>query len=172
MQVNNISASFTRPANTTAYAAGALVANSTTAASVVPMSFALGNSFGPGQFRMMRYRLFKSGTGVTNATFRLHLYEAPPTVSNGDGGTWLSTLSGHWLGNMDISTMYAFSDGAAGTGADPAGAEAFVKMYQGKILYGSVDAKQASPARYWATTRWSSWSRMATAPSCCPVAKA
>jgi hypothetical protein len=96
---------------------------------------------------MMRYRLFKSGTGVTNATFRLHLYEAPTTVSNGDGGTWLSTLSGHWLGNMDISTMYAFSDGAAGTGADPAGAEAFVKMYQGKILYGLLMALGAySPA--------------------------
>jgi len=140
MQVSNISASFTRPANTTAYATGQLVANSTAAASVVPMSFTLGNSFGPGQFRMMRYRLFKSGTGVTNATFRLHLYEALPTVSNGDGGTWLSTLSAHWLGNMDISTMYAFSDGAAGTGADPAGAEAFVKMYQGKILYGLLMA--------------------------------
>ena len=140
MQVNNPAASFTRPANTTAYAAGQLVANSTTAGSVVPMAFTLGNSFGPGQFRMMRYRLVKSSTSVANATFRLHLYEAQPAVANGDGGTWLSSLAAHWLGNMDVSAMYAFSDGAAGTGADPAGAEAFIKMYQGKVIYGLLMA--------------------------------
>jgi hypothetical protein len=42
MQVWNPSASFTRPNNTTAYASGQLVANSTTAGSVAPMAFVLG----------------------------------------------------------------------------------------------------------------------------------
>jgi hypothetical protein len=140
MQVNNPSASFIRPANTTAYAAGSLVANSVTPASVVPMAFTLGNSFGAGQYRMTRFRLFKSGTNVTNATFRLHLYEALPVVANGDGGTWLTSMSAHWLGNIDVSSMLPFSDGAAGTGSPPSGSEHYIKMYQGKVLYGLLMA--------------------------------
>jgi hypothetical protein len=140
LQVNNPSATFTRPANTTAYAAGQLVANSTTAGSVVPMAFTLGNSFAVGQYRMTRYRLFKSGTGVTNATFRLHLYEALPSVTNGDGGAWLSTMSAHWLGNMDVTSMLAFSDGAAGTGSAPAGSEQYIRMVAGKVIYGLLAA--------------------------------
>jgi hypothetical protein len=39
MSRNIVSARFTRPSDTTAYASGDLVANSTTAGSVVPMSF-------------------------------------------------------------------------------------------------------------------------------------
>jgi len=140
MLISNPSASFTRPANTTAYAANQLVANSVTAGSVVPMAFTLGNSFGVGQFRMTRYRIIKNGTNVANATFRLHLYEALPVVTNGDGGAWLSSMSAHWLGNMDVSSCLAFSDGAAGTGSAPAGSELYVKMYAGKVLYGLLMA--------------------------------
>jgi hypothetical protein len=140
MQVFNPSASFTRPANTTAYAAGQLIANSTTAGSVVPMSFTLGNHFGVGQYRMTRYRLFKSGTGITNATFRLHLYAAAPTVTNGDGGAWLTTGSANWLGNMDVSSCLAFSDGAAGTGSAPAGSEQYIRLPSGVTVYGLIAA--------------------------------
>jgi hypothetical protein len=144
MLISNPSASFIRPANTTAYAQGQLVANSVTPASVVPMAFTLGNSFGPGQYRMTRFRLFKSGTNVTNASFRLHRYEALPVVTNGDGGTWLTTMSAHWLGNIDVSSMLPFSDGAAGTGSPPAGSEHYIKMYQGKVLYGLLAMLGAS----------------------------
>lgn len=141
MNVNNPSATFTRPANTTAYSTGQLVANSTTAGSVVPMTFTLGNSFGQGQFRLTRIRLVKSGTGVTNATFRLHLYQvAAPTFANGDGGTWSGTGAANWIGNVDVSSMLAFTDGAAGTGSCPSGSEIFLKTSSGKTVYGVLAA--------------------------------
>jgi hypothetical protein len=135
MQVNNPLQSFTRPANTTAYAVGALVANSTTAAAVVPMTFQLGNMFGQGQLRLTRARLFKSGSTIANASFRIHVYEALPVVSNGDGGAWLSTMAAHWIGNIDVTSMLAFSDGAAGTGSCPAGSEIFLKTAAGSQLF-------------------------------------
>lgn len=142
LQVNNPSATFTRPANTTAYATGQLVANSVSPASVVPMAFALGNAFPQGQYRLTRARLFKSGTGVTNATFRLHLYQALPVVqaSSGDGATWLTTGAASWLGNIDISSMLPFSDGAAGTGSCPAGSEHYARFITGSTVYGLLAA--------------------------------
>jgi hypothetical protein len=140
MQIWNLSASFTRPSNTTAYAVGSLVANSVTAGSVVPMSFQLGNSWPIGQFRINRARLNKSGTGVSNAAFRIHLYETPPTPANGDGGAWLTDQSLHWLGNIDVGSMLAFSDGAQGTGSLPAGSEGMIRLAAGKTLYGLLSA--------------------------------
>jgi hypothetical protein len=142
MQIANPAASFIRPANVTAYAAGQLVANSVTPGAVVPMAFNLGNSFPMGQFRLTRARLFKStAAGVgTVATFSLHLYQALPTVTNGDGGAWLSNGSANWLGNIDIATMLAFSDGAAGTGSCPAGSEMIIRQASGKIVYGLLAA--------------------------------
>jgi len=140
MQVNNPSATFTRPANVTPYAVGNLVANSVTPGSVVPMAFTLGNAFGQGQLRLTRARLYKSGTDITNASFRIHVYEAPPVASNGDGAAWLTTMSAHWIGNIDVSSMLAFADGAAGTGSCPAGSEIFLKTSAGATLYGLLMA--------------------------------
>jgi hypothetical protein len=141
MQINNPSATFTRPADTAIYAVGDLVANSVTAGSVVPMAFALGNAFGVGQFRLTRARLVKSGTTVgASATFRLHLYENLPVLSNGDNGAWLTDNAAHWLGNIDVPTMLAFSDGAAGIGSAAAGSELLIKMFAGKTIYGLLAA--------------------------------
>jgi hypothetical protein len=68
------SATFTRPADTNVYASGDLVANSTTAGSVAPMAFTIGrDALGKGGM-VRRVRLRKSGTSITNASFRLHLY--------------------------------------------------------------------------------------------------
>jgi hypothetical protein len=140
MQLGNISATFIRPANVTPYAANALVANSVTPGSVIPMAFQLDNSFPMGQFRLTRARLYKNGAVVTNATFRLHLYQALPTVTNGDGGAWLSSGSADWLGNIDVSSMLAFSDGAAGSGSCPSGSEMYVRAKQGTKIYGLLQA--------------------------------
>ena len=57
------SASFTRPANTTAYSAGGLVANSVTAGSVVPMSFTVQRAAGL-TFNLQRARLQKTGRQI------------------------------------------------------------------------------------------------------------
>ncbi len=135
-QINNLSASFTRPNNTVAYAAGQLVANSSTAGSVVPMKIDLGNiaAVGHGITRITRARLFKSGTGIANASFRAHLYEAVPTPANGDGGAWSTDKAASWLGNIDIGSMLAFTDGAAGTGSATAGSEMFLRLASGSIF--------------------------------------
>ena len=136
MQITNPSATFTRPADTTQYSIGDLIANSTTAGSVVPMAFDPGNSAGTGQFRLTRLRIIKSGTSVTAANLRLHLYENLPVVANGDNGAWSTDNAAHWLGNIDMASMLAFTDGAAGTASAVAGSELLIKMYQGKTFYG------------------------------------
>ncbi len=105
------------------------------------MAFKLDNSFPMGQFRLTRARLFKSGAVVTNASFRLHLYQGPAPVSQvADGGAWLTTGAANWLGNVDVSSMLAFQDGAAGTGSCPAGSEQYIRLSSGVIVYGFLAA--------------------------------
>jgi hypothetical protein len=143
MQVWNISAAFTRPNNTTAYSSGNLVANSVTAGSVVPMQLALGNGFPQGMTRIVRARLSKSGTSPTNASFRIHLYETNPTPANGDGAAWSTDQAAHWLGNIDVTSMLAFTDGCMGTGSATAGSEMFLRLASGKIVYALLEARAA-----------------------------
>lgn len=110
------SATMTRPADTTAYAIGDLIANSTTAGSVVPIVLSdvtKGPGFGA---RVTRIRLWKSSGGVTSANIRIHLWEGTaPTVGNGDNGV-VSLTSGaaSYRGSYDVTSMVAFSDGGAG----------------------------------------------------------
>lgn len=131
-------ATFTRPADTTQYASGDLVANSTTAGSVVPLSFTAARGAG-GAGMIRRVRLRKSGTGVTTANFRLHLYTSSPTAANGDNAAWSTTLSGY-LGSMDVTIDKAFSDGAAGEGTPNTGAEInFIATAQ--VIYGLFEAR-------------------------------
>lgn len=77
-----VSASFTRPSDTTAYASADLVANSTTAGSVVAMSFELQATAGI----LTSLTLRKTKADVSNANFRVWLLNASPTVTNGDNG--------------------------------------------------------------------------------------
>lgn len=132
-------ASFNRPANTTAYALGNLVANSTTAGSVVPMSFTASRATGKGGM-VRRARIRKTGTGLTNASFRLHLYGASPTPSNGDGGVWLTDKALDYIGAIDVTVDRAFTDGAAGNGVPITGAEI---NYVADTIYGLIEARGA-----------------------------
>ena len=143
MQIWNLSAGFTRPGNTTAYASGQLVANSATAGSVTPMSFTVGGNSMPGQFRLSRIRLFKSGTSSTNAQFRLHLYSVAPTVANGDGGAWSTNQAATYLGSIDVTGMKAFTDGCADVGDDAAGSEHWIRLAAGTTFYGLIEARAA-----------------------------
>jgi hypothetical protein len=90
----------TRPADTTAYASGDLVANSTTAGSVTPFTFsAVARAVGY-RSRILRTGLLVSQALLTNGTFRMHYFSSLPTVTNGDNGaldvaTNLSTYLGY-----------------------------------------------------------------------------
>lgn len=143
MQIWNPSASFTRPGNTTAYASGQLVANSTTAGSVVPLAIGVAGNSMPGQTRITRVRLFKNGTVATNASFRVHLYGASPTVANGDGGAWTSNQAGSYLGSIDVAAMKAFTDGCSDVGAAAAGSEFLLRLAAGTTLYALIEARAA-----------------------------
>lgn len=136
------SATFTRPADTTAYASGDLVANSTTAGSVTPMQFSVARvAAGSGMIR--RVRLRKSGTTITNASFRLHLYKASPTATNGDNGAWLTDQAAEYLGALDVTCDRAFSDGAGGSGVPVTGSEINFVLTSGQVIYGLCEAKAA-----------------------------
>lgn len=132
---------FTRPADTTTYASGDLVANSTTAGSVVPLSWTAAR-VATGNFFIRRIRLTTSSTSVTLSNFRVHFYTTLPTVTNGDNGAWLSPTSG-WIGAMDVTVNEAFSDGAAGNGSPNIGSELGVALASGQLIYGLIEARAA-----------------------------
>jgi hypothetical protein len=136
------SSNFNRPADTTAYAVGDLVANNTTAGSVTPLSWTLGR-VNDGYVTIRRARLKKSTTGVTNAQFRLHLFGATPTVTNGDNGAWLPTQS-TYLGWIDITLDKVFSDAAEGIGVPTVGSEIIAPCLSGaQTIKGLLEARAA-----------------------------
>lgn len=115
----------TRPANTTAYAAGQLVASSTTAGSIVVPSLAVAlNNAGSGVVRRLRLRASQtSGLGAANS-FGVDLWTAAPTFTNGDGGAYVvATGSASWLGTFTFGSMVQAGDGAYGAAAPDVGQE-------------------------------------------------
>lgn len=136
-----ISATFTRPADATAYASGDLVANSTTAGSVVALTFTnVGRIAGAGGM-IRRARIKKSGSSVTNASFRLHLYSsAPTTIANGDNGAWLTDGVANYIGSLDVTCDKVFSDGAVGNGIPTVGSEI---NFTSQTIYGLIEARGA-----------------------------
>jgi hypothetical protein len=139
------SANFNRPADTTAYTSGDLVADNTTAASVTPLSWTAAR-IAAGSCIVRRARLKKSGTTTTLATFRLHLYGASPTPANGDNGVW-STANSTYLGSIDLDMTAAaarvFTDSASIIGVPTIGTEIAHQLASGQLLYGLIEARAA-----------------------------
>lgn len=143
--IANPSANFTRPNDTTAYAVGDLIANSTTAGSVAPMSFANIARVAAGAASIIKARLSKTSTGITGASFLLHLYGASPTVTNGDNGAWLSAQALTYLGAFEFSltNMKVFSDGVSCNGITQTGYPITVDLASGTTVYGLLEARGA-----------------------------
>jgi len=109
MTIATPSASFTRPADTTAYTASDLVANDTTAADVVAMAFRIARGGGSGV--IWRARLISDTDAPTNKTVRLHLWSSDPVATaptNGDNGAMqiAAGIEADYLGSIaiDLST--------------------------------------------------------------------
>lgn len=143
MRIITTSATFTRPADTTAYTSGDLIANSTTAGSVTPMTFSVG--YGTG-FKINRASVKFNSATPTNAKFRIHLYTSSPTVTNGDNGAWLSTESGY-QGAVDVDASgLTFSDSTrafgiyVNTALNPS---MFISPSVNQIIYGLLTATAA-----------------------------
>lgn len=143
MQIIECSATFTRPNDTNAYTSGDLMANSTTAGSVTPMTFVM--PYGRG-FKLWRVKVEKSDVSVTNASYRLHLYKDSPTVTNGDNGAIASTVS-NYLGFVDIvGTAPLFSDDAHAYGIyvnNSLAAPMVFTVDSDRLIYGLLEARGA-----------------------------
>lgn len=141
------SATITRPADTTAYASGDLVANSVTAGSVNALQFTTAARISGGSGRVVGARIQKSTNVVTNAAFRLHLFTVIPTFTSAGDNSALSTVvvatDKGYLGYIDIPAMTGFSAVAWGTGAPDNTREAVNFVAVAQTLYGVLEARGA-----------------------------
>ena len=139
------SASFAVPNSAATYAIGDLIANSATAGSVTPLSFANVARVAAGAAAIIKARLTKTGTGIVGAAFRLHLYSALPTVTNGDDGAFLPNQAANYLGAFEFGTtnMRVHSDGVACNGVTQTGYPITVDLSSGTTIYGLVEAAGA-----------------------------
>lgn len=132
--------SFARPSDTTQYASGDLVANSTTAASVVPLTFTVSQIKATG-FLIRRARIKKTNTSTTSASFRLHLYKQSPVPSNGDNAAWLTAEKLH-LGSMDVAMDKVFTDAAKGIAVSNEGTDIIGLPDDNTLtIYGLLEAR-------------------------------
>lgn len=138
-----VSASFTRPANITAYAATDLVANNTTSGSVTPMSFAAARANDvAGQ--VIRGILHKSSNVTTNAMFRVHLFKASPSVSNGDNAAFSPTVATHYLGCLEGTCVLNAASGTAAILTPVYGSSIpFVPASGTQNIFGLLEARAA-----------------------------
>ena len=133
--------SFTRPADTTTYASGDLVANSTTAGSVVAMNFGVTPRLGHGLF-INRVKVTKTAGPVANGTVRVHFFDdVAVAVTNGDNAAFAPTTSASYIGYLEA----VFSSTLAGWGFATADSQRPVwsPAATGDILYGLVEARAA-----------------------------
>lgn len=107
-------ATFNRPADTAIYAIGDLIANNTSAGSVVPMAVTTRSNGGI----LNRVRVKVNDTAWKAGTIRVHLFKDLPTVAVGDNGalnaseTYQFTES-NYLGYVDVTLSQQTSDGYA-----------------------------------------------------------
>lgn len=132
---------FARPGDTTSYTAGDLIANSTTAGSVTPLKFSLHGVGRSGIIR--RVRVYKSTNTTTAASFTLHLFDASPTVSNGDNAAFaVATNLDKWLGSVALD-MSSGAEAGASAGCVDVSAALEIPLYKpnaGGVIYGLLEA--------------------------------
>ena len=104
-----VSANFNRPADTNDYVVGDAIANSTTAGSVTPMSFAITGQKGI----VRRVRIKKSDQTIATPTIRVWLFDASPAPGAGDNAAFTAPLA-NCVGFVDVAVTSAGSDDAVG----------------------------------------------------------
>lgn len=102
----------TRPANTTAYAAGDAIANNATAGSVTPVAFACSDVSGQ-PVRVTRIVARTTDTGLVNRTIRVCLYKgsSAPTAVSGDNAAFTPPAPADLIGTF-TGTFFAADGGA------------------------------------------------------------
>jgi hypothetical protein len=132
--ITNPSSSFARPANTTPYGAGDLVANSATAGSIIVPSFSILST--AGGVIVPRIRIFTNApSGWNNVQLSINLWKGAPTYINGDNGIYsVATGASLWLANYSV-ILTQFVDGAVGGGTLTAANGVALKLTSGTSIF-------------------------------------
>lgn len=139
---------FTRPADTTAYASGDLIANSVTAGAVVALTFAAALRQPGYKAIVRRVGLRTNQALLANGTFRLHLFALTPTVTGGDNAPLdvanLAAAAQQYLGYVaDIGlSIIGTGQGARGWSVGPAQEIGFTQATTA-ALFGLLEARAA-----------------------------
>jgi hypothetical protein len=136
-----LAASFARPADTTAYASGDLVANSVTAGSVVPVALSQAVLEQGRAVQIERLTLSKTGASTTSAAFRVHLFVALPAVTGGDNAAIVPSIAP--VASFDVTMDRPSSAGPLGVGVPVVGSVARLVPQAGMALYALVEARAA-----------------------------
>lgn len=149
--VLTLTASFTRPADTTNYATGDLVANSTVAASVVPLTFTNAIRAAGEAIRIERVRLIKSTLSLTNASFKVRLYSVIPVPTVGDNGLFNNAgvlavpQSGTAGGDFSITMINSCTGGAFGSGTPDIGIGVTLQPTSGTSIFSLIEFAATLP---------------------------
>lgn len=119
----------------TTYAAGNLIANSSLAASVTPLTFNVGSNF-----KLNSVTVSSNSTVILGAKWKVHLYGSSPTAINGDGGAWLTTNSNY----IDYVTVDASVNTFSSTGTSVAGTSG-TGVYVNNTLASSIPCSLPLP---------------------------
>lgn len=136
----NPTSTLTRPANTTAYSSGQLIASSTTAGSIVVPSFTIqgGRGFIP------RVRLSTNATTGWAGTFTVTLWRAAPTYTNGDGGAYAVATGAAGRLAQYSCTLVQYGDGASGECSITIGNFLTASLPSGTSIYWDVQTAAAA----------------------------
>ena len=150
---------FVRPNDTAVYAAGDLMGRSTGVnnaidgtGNIMPLFVARGINTISANTRL---RMSKSGTSLSNASFRVHLFDNVPVLTVGDngvfntspggtGGSFACNSAANYIGCYDIVMDRAFSDGAWGAAMPQIGSSMIVAPAAGsKAISAVIEARAA-----------------------------
>lgn len=135
-----VTATFTRPSDTTAYAAQDAVSNSTSAPTI--LTFANAARFTGGSGLILSARHVKNSTTTANATFRLYLYRATASAVNDNAQFPLL-----WANRSNRIGHIDFTHTTQGTGSDSTSAlTTFVNLpfvADGTSLFGQLQVTAA-----------------------------
>lgn len=137
-----VNATFGRPANTTAYAALQVVANSTSAPTL--LTFAAMSRVAAGAGYIVKARLV-TDQSTNTARFRLHLYHTAPTaINDGSAFTSLYANRANKIGTIDFAACV--TEGVGSTDAYSMNATArlgFVLAAASNTIYGMLETLDA-----------------------------
>ena len=143
MTLTNPTSVLTRPANTTAYAVGNLIASSTTAGSVAVPSFTVAAGAAITALRLVTNKT----SGWSGVQLSVRLWTTAPTFTNGDGGAYaVATGAAGYIGTF-LFSLIQFGDGAAERGTVNLGGIIWEKLASGLLVYWDLQINTvATPA--------------------------